>query len=60
MTHAIELAKANWPLISAIAVAVISEVLPYVKSTEANGVLQLILSIFKKPAPAIAQPEVKP
>lgn len=43
---------AHWGLISAIAVACISEALPYVKSTEANGILQLALGLLKgKQAP---------
>jgi hypothetical protein len=55
MTKLIEIVSQNKALFSALGALVISEALPYVKNTEANGILQWLLGLLKK-APGATQP----
>lgn len=38
----------NWEIGTGVGIIVISEVLPFVKNTEANGMLQALVNILKR------------
>lgn len=56
MKHIIDIVIANPALFSALAALVLSEALPFVKGTRAEGLVHGLLMLFKKEAPKDGAP----
>ncbi len=57
MRHLIDIVLANKELFGALIALALSELLPFVKQTKAEGIIHGLLRLLKKPVPAIAQPD---